>query len=70
MNRPTVPRPPTRPKPELCGDVTGLSYEDSVSCEKPKGHDDPMAEIGSRQSDPIHQETIGGDVHMVVTWYR
>lgn len=63
-------QPAPRPKPPRCGDVTGLGYEDTVSCEKRKGHDDPMNEVGGGRTDPIHQETIGGGVNMVVTWWR
>lgn len=52
LTRPEPSRPP-QPKPRPRCESTAY-YGQSLRCEKDDGHDDPMAEIGGRRTDPIH----------------
>lgn len=62
----------TRAERGLCDARTYVDWgydSHAVLCEKPANHDDPMAEVGSRRYDPIHQmiDEVDG-VTITITW--
>lgn len=57
--------PPVRP---LCG-ARARMLGMEIRCVKQWAHDDPMAEVGSRQRDPLHGTMLAdGDTTFEITW--